>query len=1574
MLMKTNSMQRKRATVPFFLSSLLLLITLSLTLLCAVKPVLGATLLTVGNPNPSGAADNRASIIDALNSCVPGADCEIRVYEGEYDEISTGYFQSSIVVPKLRLYADESTTLGSVVIKGITLTFVSTGDFSIENMEFINPTLKVVNARSNMIIKNCKFSYGQLLENAKPPSFEVENYASLTIDGCSASNIVLSPDTGTENMFKATGNSALDIKNSKFDRITLEQTATLVSAGSRDIGTIPPHSLTVNNTDITNSEISSGQTFCFFFLLFRCPFASFERVTFDTIHPIGLGGIIMSFSSKTQLRNSTFKAIDTFTNLKVQSEAGEGAITLMDSSDLEVINCRFEGFRMNSGGIILLTTISGSGASYRGFVRVVSSKFIGNWALNQAAVILVNSFTKLQLSFLDCDFENNIAAKQSIFIVSPKAGHAIDKESFFLVEVSRFIGNSASDDIIGRIDSATLNTTFHRVSFTDNACTECIDFGSTAKSSASMLVTRGRLSILRCAITGNRAGKNIFSLYPEPKLTGAYIRADYSNFTRNMLIFEKGGILNANAKGTISVTNSYFGYNKGIQGTAAWFTGFSIGTFKNVIMEENQATKSAGCLLIDKAARVTIEDSVIKRNFAIFGGVMVVSDVASFTGRNLAMEKNIAKQDSGIFKASGHAFVFIDNSTMVRSTAKHSAVGDVAVNASVTISNSRISSNVASGYNGVLSTSSSGTVSFDNCTLSANKAGLASALFTVTSSDGGGEPYQKLDGSGYLADYGLSIVSNEKFRRDNEQDDGDDKGDGDDKDDGEEVKIAGKFIVKGIDERLFVPKNIRKSHMIISDSVIEKNVVGDFGLMWCRGNSRMHISNSTFKGNEASNTGGVVKLSEAAYLDIVDSIFEDNHASYGGAIVAEQGFPILRISNSTFLSNIAEKQGGAIYISYVQSDEDLFRSANSLKVDGRPIIYIEDSKFESNNAKGDSGGAISVFDSDVIVKGSKFLKNIAAKSGGAVFADFDKFSGQSINFFKCDFLANEAGVTGGAISLMKPNNLKFILDESTVSQNSALIGGGLYGRNLKGMSIKFDISESSKISQNTAKSYGGEFGSGVQKLKFSIDTTDPTVVKEIGGVPILQGYSGMVLPDMEIFVFDAYGELVKSNTDFSVTLSLELSEFATTSTDFLPATLTTTKEKKVGLSTVPVDGKCSFKNVEIYGARGDYRIKAAIQDGRNIEVTHEISIGDSPMYFRTAYKKIDGREYAYAKKDPKIYVIPDAIRFPFIALLSAGLALSVGSILLIYYNRDLKIVKASSPLFCYLSSLGIILGYLTVYLILWQSNEIVCVLRPWMGHISFAVLLGAMFTKAWRIMLIFKNKDSTSIASLVSNSRLMRIFFAVVGFEAAYLTIWTALDRPVVNFVIDNSDDTLQYKQCKCASEWEYGLFILEFMLLMWGSTIAWSTRNVEGNFNESKLIGFSIWNIVFVGGIAIAYTITSDDSFLINVTLCSGCMILVLTTILGLLFGPKFKDIYLTFLFERSALDAPPPRASHLSGGASMASINSTSYMIPAGGGGGDELISDEEMEVIKEEKERLESELVRYKAIAEEQATKAS
>ena len=109
-----------------------------------------------------------------------------------------------------------------------------------------------------------------------------------------------------------------------------------------------------------------------------------------------------------------------------------------------------------------------------------------------------------------------------------------------------------------------------------------------------------------------------------------------------------------------------------------------------------------------------------------------------------------------------------------------------------------------------------------------------------------------------------------------------------------------------------------KSDVKINSSSFTENIANfGAGIYTQNDTTQLTINTTEFRGNRAANNGGGIFISGGGLLNVNESAFEVNNADVGGAIcMAEDSVNIasLNLSNSTLTFNIAQNQGGAIWL------------------------------------------------------------------------------------------------------------------------------------------------------------------------------------------------------------------------------------------------------------------------------------------------------------------------------------------------------------------------------------------------------------------------------------------------------------------------------------------------------------------------------------------------------------------------------------------------------------------------------------------------------------------------------------
>ena len=174
------------------------------------------------------------------------------------------------------------------------------------------------------------------------------------------------------------------------------------------------------------------------------------------------------------------------------------------------------------------------------------------------------------------------------------------------------------------------------------------------------------------------------------------------------------------------------------------------------------------------------------------------------------------------------------------------------------------------------------------------------------------------------------------------------------------------------------------------------------GAIGTKAGGELYIENCEFENITSSRNGGVIFADvigvpgATGNVTIIDSKFRDTYSEFGGAYVQLGGDFVLK--NTEFINSHAKYNGGAIYLSYTNTEIDncTFDSNGVSIIEGYPTyggaifcdistLNITDSKFFNNVAS--AGSAIYAYDTSYNIKNSIFENNT-----NPIYTVFDKES------------------------------------------------------------------------------------------------------------------------------------------------------------------------------------------------------------------------------------------------------------------------------------------------------------------------------------------------------------------------------------------------------------------------------------------------------------------------------------------------------------------------------------------------------------------------------------------------------
>ncbi|KAL4442244.1 hypothetical protein ABPG74_009262 [Tetrahymena malaccensis] len=208
-----------------------------------------------------------------------------------------------------------------------------------------------------------------------------------------------------------------------------------------------------------------------------------------------------------------------------------------------------------------------------------------------------------------------------------------------------------------------------------------------------------------------------------------------------------------------------------------------------------------------------------------------------------------------------------------------------------------------------------------------------------------------------------------------------------------------------------------------------------------------------------------------------------------------------------FLMNFSRLQGQENYQSLIQLNfvdnivfDQVLLMNNVLKQNTYSSIVhinqcynltINNSRFQNNTNSYGQGGSLYVVDSlNIQIYDSSFKQNACLKLNGGAISIQNSISMAQVYIQRCVFIYNSAKFsTGGAINLQNAN---LIIQNSNITSNSALIGGGIYYQQvipdfiLEMYKSGNNNTNNNKIQNNYARFYGNNLGSTVRKIDIDL--------------------------------------------------------------------------------------------------------------------------------------------------------------------------------------------------------------------------------------------------------------------------------------------------------------------------------------------------------------------------------------------------------------------------------------------------------------------------------------------------------
>ncbi|XP_077997883.1 gamma-aminobutyric acid type B receptor subunit 1-like [Glandiceps talaboti] len=278
---------------------------------------------------------------------------------------------------------------------------------------------------------------------------------------------------------------------------------------------------------------------------------------------------------------------------------------------------------------------------------------------------------------------------------------------------------------------------------------------------------------------------------------------------------------------------------------------------------------------------------------------------------------------------------------------------------------------------------------------------------------------------------------------------------------------------------------------------------------------------------------------------------------------------------------------------------------------------------------------------------------------------------------------------------------------------------------------------------------------------------------------------------------------------------------------------------------------------------------------------------ESPIIWKGGSPPVDATRtyYIIAKVAPYLYYMMSVF---------AILGISCGLGFLVFMNRyrHKRIIKMSSPNINNIILCGCILTYISILPANVKGFNVnplhCCKASIYLLLLGFSLAYGALFSKTWRVHVIFTNKKVQRKA--IKDSQLLIGVVVIVTIDIITVGLWEVLD-PLMIVIRDANEIPLEigdkvfisqvaYCESPKMTYWVAIIYSMKAIVLLFGGFLAWETRKVSiAVLNDSRYIGMCIYNVVILSclGAPLTYILRYDPVLSYGI---SSAFILLGTTV----------------------------------------------------------------------------------------------
>lgn len=239
------------------------------------------------------------------------------------------------------------------------------------------------------------------------------------------------------------------------------------------------------------------------------------------------------------------------------------------------------------------------------------------------------------------------------------------------------------------------------------------------------------------------------------------------------------------------------------------------------------------------------------------------------------------------------------------------------------------------------------------------------------------------------------------------------------------------------------------------------------------------------------------------------------------------------------------------------------------------------------------------------------------------------------------------------------------------------------------------------------------------------------------------------------------------------------------------------------------------------------------------------------------------------------------------ATAAVGLALALGAMIWIVWNRRQRVLHIASPLLFFIFVSGIATLIAAAVVSVQNQTSDLCNTQLWMYHVGFSCAFGTLFLKTWRLARIFGNPGLDVVA--ISDGRLLLVLGAYVIIIATLLEVQAEM-FPII--VLDNPRG-----RCVATKKViDYFLAGMQTVMMCVGICVVYSARNIPTRYNESRLLAIATFSTGVICAIwfGLTWGLQKQIDLVGSITAFQAMLSIVQSIfVLVLVIGPKMFELW---------------------------------------------------------------------------------